>query len=131
MIVLLGPDRLQITAPAAISPFPIALQWYVSWEIFPVPALPYNRVHGLYAGAPPLFITPPIIAVEEFVIREVSVFNPNALPVDFDIQINGPAVTLFRCLLGPNHILKYNACPGQFMGWQIFDGNGSLVSADS
>lgn len=130
MIVLIGPDVLQIASPIALGVFPIALEWYVSWEVFPVIPVPYNKNQGLYPGLAPVIMTP-FIPAGEFVIREVSVFNPNAEPVGLEIGIPGPLVTMFKCLLGPNHMLKYNACPGQFMGWQIFDGSGVLVSADS
>jgi hypothetical protein len=130
-----NPDIIRIFSPLLLPPA-FELQWYVSWEAYPVAALPYSRNFGLCPGGPPAIdMTPPPTAAQpELVIRQISVFNPGQNPVHLIIQFYNLAFPLpsysilMACTLGASNTLIYNANPGMEGSWQIYDGGGILVS---
>ncbi len=128
MIVLVAGDVLTIeTSGIALAP---PLQWYVSWDIAinPRPALEFDRNFGVLPGPLTVPMTPAVPPAQIFVIQQVTVYNPNPQPVVVSISLNGPPNILFICVLSTTHTLQYNTSPNGYMGWQIFDGQGQLVS---
>jgi hypothetical protein len=131
-------DFLRIFSPLALPPA-TPLEWYVTWNIDP-PApggLPFGRNFGKCFGGPlPVDMTPPVpaVPVQEYEIRELTVYNPNDVPVFFYISFFNagfpvpPFSRLYTCVLGAHHTLSYNSVPGIESTWLIFDGAGILTS---